>query len=225
MKPRIKTDVVVLGLFFFFALAFLLFPKTYLTNTMLDNILDFLGFLSIFKGTLLRMIARGHKKEFSNQGNMLVTSGPYNFVRNPMYLGTFLIGCGFVLVLCPWWFVPIFATIFYARFIRQIMKEEGLLEKNFGQGYKDYCQRVPRLFPRFRILNNDDLKRNFPLKEAFNTQEAKGLWGWIFLALITELAKEALIFGNTNFSNTLLVFFLSGVVMIVVFYHLRSQEG
>ena len=74
----------------------------------------------------------------------LVTSGIYQYTRNPMYLGMFvvLLGCALTVgattaLLVP----PIFAVIVELRFIRA---EEAMLRGIFPQDYPAYCERVRR---------------------------------------------------------------------------------
>ena len=118
------------------------FPRVYYANRFFDNILDFIGLSVMLKGVYIRMAARGHKKAHSNQGEGLVTTGLYSYTRNPMYLGTFLVGAGFVLIVWPWWSLPIFGWLFYLRFKKQVLKEEKHLRGLFKEEYKIYCRKV-----------------------------------------------------------------------------------
>lgn len=75
----------------------------------------------------------------------LVTSGPFAYVRNPIYLGLLLYFIGFELALMSWLLaaaIPLFILIRMA-----IVKEETLLGKYFGKSYAAYCKKVPRLLP------------------------------------------------------------------------------
>lgn len=74
----------------------------------------------------------------------LVTSGPFRFTRNPIYLGLLLILLSFVFLLgsLPMLTAPLFFLIvinfYYLPF------EEAKMEKTFGESYLNYCQRVRR---------------------------------------------------------------------------------
>jgi protein-S-isoprenylcysteine O-methyltransferase Ste14 len=79
----------------------------------------------------------------------LVADGPYRHVRNPLYLGTFLMSVGLGLLASRLGFVvlAVGATI---RILRLIGREEAELEKQQGESFREFCRRVPRLFPSLR---------------------------------------------------------------------------
>ncbi|MDD2239367.1 MAG: isoprenylcysteine carboxylmethyltransferase family protein [Kiritimatiellae bacterium] len=74
----------------------------------------------------------------------LVTSGPFRFSRNPMYLGILLMLSGVAGLLgtaTPWLVIPALGALFAVFFIRQ---EEKQLEITFKDTYRRYCSRVRR---------------------------------------------------------------------------------
>ncbi len=79
----------------------------------------------------------------------MMASGPYRYVRNPLYLGTLLFSVG-VSILMP----PTGALFFLAAnvlfYLRLILAEEAYLGTQIGPAYLDYCRRVPRLLPSLR---------------------------------------------------------------------------
>jgi protein-S-isoprenylcysteine O-methyltransferase Ste14 len=80
----------------------------------------------------------------------LVTAGPYAHTRNPLYLGSFLIGCGLA-AMSGWLSVFLgFAGLFVASHYCIIRWEEGRLTEEFGSGFLRYAAEVPRLFPGLR---------------------------------------------------------------------------
>lgn len=72
----------------------------------------------------------------------LVTTGPFTYTRNPIYLGILLFVIGFELALASCLIaaaIPLFVLIRMA-----IAREETLLKKHFGKAYMVYCNKVPR---------------------------------------------------------------------------------
>ncbi len=81
----------------------------------------------------------------TERGHRVVSSGPYAFVRHPMYSGSVLFFVGAPLLLGSWWGVamsPLFAVLFA---IRAKIEERALIAGL--PGYADYTKRV-----RFRLL-------------------------------------------------------------------------
>ena len=74
----------------------------------------------------------------------LVTSGPYQFTRNPMYLGLVILTLGVALWVGAWPMfiapVAIFATANWVH----IPFEEAKMRRQFGATYEDYVERVRR---------------------------------------------------------------------------------
>ncbi len=81
------------------------------------------------------------------EGHQLVTEGPYNLVRNPIYTGMLGMVVATGLAASRW---PLFlaAIIFFllGTSIR-VRREENLLRQSFGAEFEVYCRRVPALFP------------------------------------------------------------------------------
>jgi protein-S-isoprenylcysteine O-methyltransferase Ste14 len=80
----------------------------------------------------------------------LVGAGVYRYSRNPMKTGLFLVLAGEALfaqspALAVWFACFALANIVYIR-----LHEEPRLEARFGERYRDYCERVPRWWPRLR---------------------------------------------------------------------------
>src|SRR4051812_32844363 len=78
----------------------------------------------------------------------LVTYGVFAWVRNPLYVGNFLIWMGFVVISGVLWFLPIAVLVFAIEYSLIVRYEEGVLESIFGSEYKDYKARVPRWWAR-----------------------------------------------------------------------------
>lgn len=77
----------------------------------------------------------------------LVTTGPYRWIRNPLYTAGGLIFMGLGLVAASWIFVAGAAAVFPFVWLR-LPKEEAELEARFGQEYRDYVGSAGRFLPR-----------------------------------------------------------------------------
>ncbi len=117
------------------------------------------GLPTAFAGEFLRCWAVGYSGETTRNDRVtaakLVTSGPYAYVRNPLYLGNFLTALGFTvaftgrnsletkcgLTACALGsMAALYATI--------IPHEEEYLRERFGEEFDRYCERVPRILPQ-----------------------------------------------------------------------------
>ena len=79
-------------------------------------------------------------------GEKVVAAGPYRYVRNPLYLGTFLHTLMLSLLMPPSGAVVCIVLIGLFQ-LRLIAAEEPFLLARFGESYSEYRARVPRLLP------------------------------------------------------------------------------
>ncbi|MCK4667000.1 isoprenylcysteine carboxylmethyltransferase family protein [Candidatus Dependentiae bacterium] len=100
----------------------------------------------------------------------LVTSGPFNCVRNPLYIGNFILSLGFSCLSGKWWFLIIFFIMFFVQYIPIVLWEEDLLIKKFGEEYLEYQKHVPRFLPKFNCKGSSTGKYNF--KKAFKSEKS-----------------------------------------------------
>jgi protein-S-isoprenylcysteine O-methyltransferase Ste14 len=215
MKSRIKVDVAIVLLVIILSVVLFMFPSFYPKSLIIDYWLDFLGYSLILKGVVLRMAARGHKRAHSQRGAGLVTSGLYGVVRNPMYLGSFVIGSGFVLLVWPWWTLPIFGAVFYLRFNRQMVKEEAYLKEVFKENYMNYYQIVRRVWPSWKSLMTISMREAFAWSELWSTKEKRLLLALPVLAIALETMQEWVVYHVVFLAQNLAIlgcsFFLIGL--------------
>jgi protein-S-isoprenylcysteine O-methyltransferase Ste14 len=79
----------------------------------------------------------------------LVTTGPYAYVRHPLYVGIFGWSAALSLLTANWIFVAICVLSIFGLLWR-IPKEEQMMLEAFGDEYKAYMQRTDRFFPKLR---------------------------------------------------------------------------
>jgi protein-S-isoprenylcysteine O-methyltransferase Ste14 len=80
----------------------------------------------------------------------LVTSGPFAFVRNPLYLGNVALWAGFAVSARLPWLAPLFVAILAFEYHAIVRWEEQLLEQRLGERYHAYTSQVPRWIPTTR---------------------------------------------------------------------------
>ncbi|MCA8913225.1 MAG: isoprenylcysteine carboxylmethyltransferase family protein [Planctomycetes bacterium] len=110
-------------------------------------VVRFIGIGVTLLGVLMRIWSMGYllKKE------ELATAGPYGRTRNPLYVGTWLIGCGLAMnTAYPWnlALLLIYNVMFYFVYRAQIGIEEEMLTSIYGEPYEEYCRNVPPFFPQ-----------------------------------------------------------------------------
>lgn len=112
--------------------------------------------VSVF-GLLLRAWAAGYIRKNS----ALATSGPYAFTRNPLYLGSFLLGLGFTIG-SGWWPLGIvFAALFLGIYLPVMRVESETLARLFGESYQRYARGVPLFLPRLTPYRSEEGKTEF----------------------------------------------------------------
>lgn len=83
--------------------------------------------------------------------HQLVTSGPFAWVRHPLYVAGAVESLGVVLLLANV-AVALPALAFWCLVARRTSKEDAILQATFGEDYRAYCARVPAWLPRPRTV-------------------------------------------------------------------------
>lgn len=84
----------------------------------------------------------------TRQGHQLVTSGPYRWIRHPLY--TFgLIAMSSLVVFTGLWSLGLFLAAAFVVLMWRVPKEEANLIATFGDEYRHYMARTGRFVPRF----------------------------------------------------------------------------
>jgi protein-S-isoprenylcysteine O-methyltransferase Ste14 len=111
-----------------------------------------LGTMLVVVGELLRLWAVRHigtisRTRTSTRQGPLITSGPFSLVRNPLYLGNWLIWSGLVVASRLLWMLPIAWAVFALQYGTMVIWEEARLRSMFGRQYDRYIRDVPRWVP------------------------------------------------------------------------------
>lgn len=152
IKYPIIGGVLVLYLF-----DFLKFGNFYLNHF----VRLFVGFPLLLGGMILFFWAHYHlgnnwspiiEKKFT-KSRALIKTGPYRFIRHPIYSASFIVLLGLGIITSNWLFAGAFFVILFLFYLYKISKEEDELIRNFGEDYKQYMIETWRLFPRLYLFS------------------------------------------------------------------------
>lgn len=123
-------------------------------------------------------------------GTFLITTGPFAYIRNPLYLGNMLLylGVGVMsMALFPWLLV-VALMWFYTQYSLIVTEEEAYLAGRFGPEYAEYRKHVPRFIPRLvKYASQAPPPKNMNMKEGLaserRTLQAIGLVTLLIVAL------------------------------------------
>ena len=119
----------------------------WLARPSLHSIL--IGGLIAMAGLGIRTLASGHVQK----NEQLTMSGPYAYVRNPLYFGSVILAAGLAVAGRNLWIAVCLVVMFLTIYLPVIWAEESFLRNRFPE-YLDYSCHVPRLIPRFRAFGN-----------------------------------------------------------------------
>ena len=129
-------------------------------------------------GALLRALAAGVIRKDAT----LTTSGPYAWTRNPLYLGSFLMGTGFAVMSGSWLAAALIILPSFVIYPNVIRNEEAHLARLFPTQFPEYCSRVPRFFPRFRSVEKAFSSQQYLANREYQTALGFALMLAVFIA-------------------------------------------
>ena len=158
---------------FLFAAIFLFFARPFPLSLAIGGVISVLGLL-------IRAWASGHIRK--NQ--QLAVSGPYAYTRNPLYLGSFILGLGFTIASGVWWLGLLFIALFLGIYLPVMRVEAEDLKTMFGEQYHDYARQVPLFFPLLRTEFGTDVKfdKNLYLRYREYRAALGAALAWLILA-------------------------------------------
>jgi protein-S-isoprenylcysteine O-methyltransferase Ste14 len=128
-------------------------------------------------------------------GTFLITSGPFAYVRNPLYVGnmTMYAGIGVMSMALYPWLLIIACIWFYAQYYLIVTREEEYLAGQFGEAYVEYRRHVNRFLPRLSpYVSSSPAPKHFSFSEGIaserRTLQAIGLVSALIVAKFIYLA-------------------------------------
>jgi protein-S-isoprenylcysteine O-methyltransferase Ste14 len=178
-----------------------------------------------FLGLLVRCLTIGYAPRGTSGRNtkeqiadVLNTEGMYSMVRNPLYLGNFIIALGMVLFVGIWWLVLFFVLAFWLYYERIIFTEEEYLRSKFDPHFELWAEDTPAFVPRLRNWRRPNLP--FSLRTVLK-REYTGFF--IITASFTFLRALINLLAGVKFDmgRGWAIFFISG---LVVYLSLRTLK-
>jgi len=162
----------------------------------------------VMAGLLIRVWANGYAIKLER----LTTSGPYAFIRHPLYLGTLLLVIGFVVVLRIHYIIGILViALMVGVYSSTIRKEELMLEKKFKDKYSDYKNKIPAIFPAFVFYSQGE-KWPFSFRRLIKSQEYK-LFFWMLILLIGFHLKDEFMVEHEKIDTKIWILIIIALIL------------
>ena len=140
MMKKIRKFPLFIG-----AILLVLFAKTNLPGIVV-------GLILIIAGESIRIWATGHLQK----NETLTVTGPYAYVKNPLYIGSILLTAGFCILANNIYLLAAATFMFCFHYIPYKKRVEGdRLRKIFGSRFEDYDREVPDYLPRWTPYSDE----------------------------------------------------------------------
>jgi protein-S-isoprenylcysteine O-methyltransferase Ste14 len=121
-------------------------------------------------GQAIRVWAAGHLEK----SREVTMSGPYQFMRHPLYVGSSIMALGVAIGSRSWWVAALVAAYMGVTLTAAIRSEEAFLRQRFGTAYDDYAE-----------SRGPQVERRFSWERAWRNREYRAVAGLaIFLGLL-----------------------------------------
>jgi hypothetical protein len=143
------------------------------------------GLLVAAAGEACRVWAAGYLTKWKG----LTRIGPYAWTRNPLYLGSLVVGIGFAVATARWEVGVLLAAFVLLVYAPVIQTEARRLAETYPEAYAEYAREVPLFlprpprFPKKRAAND----QSFTWRRVLENREHVTLLGWLATALLLWL--------------------------------------
>lgn len=120
-----------------------------------------IGLLLLLGGMAIRVCAQSYIHHRLKVPLALTTGGPYQLVRNPLYVGNILITTSAMFFAGLPWLAPFIFLWCFAVYSAVVHYEEGWLVQLYGEPGERYLREVPRWFPRLSAIRRATLWNEF----------------------------------------------------------------
>jgi protein-S-isoprenylcysteine O-methyltransferase Ste14 len=150
----------------------------------------------------------------------LNTTGMYSLVRNPLYLGNFLIWLGLSLFIKVWWCSVIVILCFILFYERIIFAEEAFLRERFAASFTDWTAITPAMIPHFKNWRAPSLP--FSWKSALK-REYSSWFATITSFTVLAILRDSLQNGRLRLDKNWLVIFAFSLAIYLSIRTLKKK--
>lgn len=156
----------------------------------------------------------------SQVAETLNTTGMYSIVRNPLYVGNFIIVLGVALSIQVWWLVVLVCFGFWAYYERIVFAEEEFLRNKFGPAFMEWARLTPAFFPKFRLWKKPVMPFSFKtvLRREFTTFFGI-ISAFTFLGIIGDFLSE----GKFEPDLVWIILYLVSVLIYITLLVLKKK--
>ena len=142
-----------------------------------------IGMVLIFLGEGIRIWAAGHLQK----NEVLTVTGPYAYVKNPLYIGSIFITAGFCILADNIYFLAAAFFMFCFHYIPYKKRVEGdRLRRIFGSKFDDYDEKVPDYIPRWVPYSNEKASWQF---KCFVGNSEEGILVMVLAGILLILSR------------------------------------
>lgn len=146
--------------------------------------------------------------------DVLNTKGIYSIMRNPLYVGNFLMWLGIAMLTGDFWFTVSFILFYFLYYERIVFTEELFLRKKFGETYLLWAASTPIIVPQFSSFAKSG--NQFSWKKVLR-QEKNGLAALFLIFCAFDVSGEW-VKGERDYNEPLLI---AGVISVVLYFVLK----
>jgi hypothetical protein len=152
------------------------------------------GMLVAALGEAIQVWSASHLKKDKE----LVTSGPYAYVRNPMYFGRFFVGLGIMLMIKNPFVTCVYVVLFVVYAALRVDQEEARLAGYFGDAYSEYCREVRKFLPHLTPYSRSSVT-GAQWERFANNHEYRNVIGLLFMFAVVCVRVQY--FGHWTLSK------------------------
>jgi protein-S-isoprenylcysteine O-methyltransferase Ste14 len=160
---------------------------------------------------------RNTKSQFAESLN---TTGMYSIVRNPIYLGNFIIILGVTLFIQVWWFALTAWIGFWLYYERIVFSEEEFLRKKFGTLFIEWADKTPAFLPKLRLWQSPNL--SFSLKTVIR-KEFSTFFAIVSTFFFLELGTNLILEKKFTVKSSWLIFYIIGLLIYLTCLILKKK--